>query len=46
MLTNEIFNASALNKYIFSLKSLVITKLNRTFVAILAIKMYNYGKRQ
>ena len=26
--------------------SLVITKYNRTFVAILAIKMYNHGKRQ
>ena len=24
----------------------VITKLNRTFGAILAIKMYDYGKRQ
>ena len=28
----------------FSLNSLVITKLNRTFVAMLAIKMYDYGK--
>ena len=26
--------------------SLVITKYNRTFVAILAIKMYDHGKRQ
>jgi len=29
-----------------SYNSLVITKYNRTFVAILAIKMYDHGKRQ
>ena len=29
-----------------SKNSLVITKYNRPFVAILAIKMYDHGKRQ